>query len=323
MSRLEVKIMKTVEQQIILRSDQHYGKKVPPGPLGRVLGEIPKAVRQSVRMAFDGRSTLSGKRPGWLETASDIRFIDYSGDDETILHFELPLLGEAAPELYEQGELWPTKPSPKDTCFDLLADIVVDVAKNNPDSDKFDRPMLNRLTKFNGSINAAFREVAITGQRYTVSHPGILNREVIDTARTFSSNTPDSQQARVVGCLDMIRASTQSFALMLDDDEEVRGVLVNGDIVHFTALFKKRVMVLGKAVFRASGRLLRIDAEEIALAQDDDTFFSSVPKPTRQKLDVHQIVRDQQHKKGLAAIFGKWPGDETDEQIEQALQEMS
>lgn len=28
-------------------------------------------------------------------------------------------------------------------------------------------------------------------------------------------------------------------------------------------------------------------------------------------------------KKGIAAIFGKWPGDETDEQIEAALREIS
>lgn len=33
--------------------------------------------------------------------------------------------------------------------------------------------------------------------------------------------------------------------------------------------------------------------------------------------------QDQSHKNGIAAIIGKWPGDETDDQIHQALNELS
>ena len=32
---------------------------------------------------------------------------------------------------------------------------------------------------------------------------------------------------------------------------------------------------------------------------------------------------DQSHKQGIADIIGKWPGDETDEQVLQALEELS
>ncbi len=34
-------------------------------------------------------------------------------------------------------------------------------------------------------------------------------------------------------------------------------------------------------------------------------------------------AQNQSHKYGIAAIIGKWPGDETDEQIQQALNELS
>ena len=312
--------MKTIEQRVILRSDAHYGRKVPPGPLGQVLRELPLALRDSVRMAFGGRSTARGKRPTWLDAASDIRFVDYTGDDETVLHFEAPRFGDAAAELYEQQEIWPTKPDPADTGFDLLADIVSDVSGNNRDSDRFDRPMLSRLSRFDDAIQTTFQEIAITGHRYAAESPGILNQSVIETAKSLSSNTPEPQQSRVVGCLDMIRASTQTFALKLDDGEEIKGVLENGDIADSTDLFRKRVMVLGRAVFRASGRLLRIDADEMTSAPDEGAFFSAVPLPTRQRLGVLHVVREQQHKRGLAAVIGMWPGDETDEQIERALQ---
>lgn len=40
-------------------------------------------------------------------------------------------------------------------------------------------------------------------------------------------------------------------------------------------------------------------------------------------LDLHKVHQAQSHKKGMAAIYGKWPGDETDEEIERALKDLS
>lgn len=142
-------------------------------------------------------------------------------------------------------------------------------------------------------------------------------------ARTLYTNTPRPQRVRIVGKLDMLRASTQSFGLLLDDGQEIRGVLAEGDIRQITPHLEKRVLVLGKAVYRPSGRLLRVDAEEIALATEAGPFFSAIPKPVRQKFDLRDTLRDQQHKPGITAIVGKWPGDETDGEIEQALRELS
>src|SRR5258708_29202720 len=102
--------MDSVILSVILKSDRHFGQKVPAHPFGEVLRVLPGAVRQSVRMAFEGRSHAAGKRPRWLQAAADIRFLGHSGDDDTLLKFELPRLGDAAPVLYEQKELWPTRP---------------------------------------------------------------------------------------------------------------------------------------------------------------------------------------------------------------------
>ena len=38
---------------------------------------------------------------------------------------------------------------------------------------------------------------------------------------------------------------------------------------------------------------------------------------------VAEIVRRQQLKGGVSAVFGQWPGDETDEEIERGLKELS
>lgn len=122
--------------------------------------------------------------------------------------------------------------------------------------------------------------------------------------------------------LDMIRASTQSFAFILPSGEEVQGVLVKGNICDFQGLLAKPIVVFGKAVYRPSGRLLRIDADKIEAGSDSDQFFGRVPP----RIPAQPTVRNVPNtvgKEGVNAIFGKWPGTETDEQVTEALDRLS
>jgi hypothetical protein len=314
--------MGTTIQTVTLSSNAHFGRKVPPRAFGELLCAIPEAVRYSIRMAFESRSRAKGKRPAWLSAASDVRFLDHAGDDQTILHFEVPMLGDAAREIYRQREMWPTRPEPNDTGFDLLGDVLKDVAANNSDSDRFDLPLLRELEGFRNGLNGAFQKLEFTGARYPRSRPAVLTPEVIQAARQLSRDTPRPQQARLAGQLDMVRNSTNSFAIKLKDGQEVRGVLTGGDISRVAESFGQNVLVLGKAIFRPSGRLLRIDADEVIPAGERDQFFSAVPKPKRSQYDLREVLREQHHKKGVSAIFGKWPGNETDEDIATALKEL-
>ncbi len=308
---------------VSLRSALHYGHRAPPQPLGELLRLLPLAVQQSVCMAFTGQSSVRGRRPAWLRQATDIRLVEYAGSDMTVLKFEVPRLGDAAAELYRRREEWPSKPAVDDTGFDLLADVLCDVANEDSDSDRFDQPLLQRIVRFKRAMQSGFQEIAITGNRYGPDHPCLVNEAVVETARRLCSNTPSPQQARIVGNLDVIRASTRTFALKLDNGEEIRGLLATGDVEKLASLFRRRVMVLGKAVFRPSGRLLRIDADEVVPAAVNDRLFSVPPKPQHRALDVRNAAGQHRRKKGLSAVFGRWPGNETDEEIEQALRELS
>ena len=313
--------MTLTTQTITLSSNSHYGRKIPSQALGPALTAIPVVVRQSVSMAFRGRSGGRGPHPSWLKAASDLRFINHEGDDDTRLIFEVPTLGESAVELYRQQELWPTRPDPALTAIDLLGAVVADVSARNEDSDRFDGKLLSSLAKFGSVLNGEFRSMLIEPSRAGLS-AAVINPEVVTTAHQFHETTPLPQRVRITGILDMVRASTQSFGLRLDNDEDVRGVLTTGSVVDAASHLSGRVLVLGRAIYRASGRLLRIDADEISVATDESSFWSSIPKPRARRLDLRRVVREQSHKKGIEAILGQWPGDETDEQIEQALREI-
>ena len=314
--------MNTTIQTVTLRSEAHFGRKVPPKAFGDLLRNLPDAIRFSIRMAFESRSQAKGKRPSWLAAASDVRFLDHGGDDETVLHFEAPVLGEAAKNLYRQREMWPTRPQPTDTGFDLLGDVVADVAANNADSERFDRQLLQQVERFKNSLHGALQTIEFTGTRYSMKRPAVITPMVIEAASRLCHDTPEPRQTRVIGTMDMIRSSTNTFAIKLTDGQKVRGVLTEGKISQFTDLLDQEVLLLGKAIYRPSGKLLRIDADEVIRAEKQDQFFTTVPKPKRSRFDLREILREQQHKKGVAAIYGKWPGDETDEQIAAALKEL-
>jgi hypothetical protein len=241
--------------------------------------------------------------------------VDHGGRDESVLVFEAPTLGEAAPELYEPQESWPTRPDPDDTGFDLLGDVLSDVASDNEDSDRFDQALLGRLARFQHVLNGTFRDLSLRSRRYGDSSPARINPGVIATARRFQETTPPPQRVRVVGTLDMIRASTQSFALHLDDSQEVRGVLVSGAVVEVAPLLGKRVLALGRAIYRASGRLLRIDADAITSGEGEPSFWSRIPAPRTRRLNPSSLHVPQGPRSGLSTVIGRWPGDETDEEI--------
>jgi hypothetical protein len=131
------------------------------------------------------------------------------------------------------------------------------------------------------------------------------------------------QAVRITGTLEMIRASTRTFALKLVDGCEVSGVLCEGNIASLAELFAENVVVFGVAVYSESGGLLRIDAEGIRKSTEEDAFFRTIPPVQLPRFDLADVLSNQQHKRGLAAIMGKWPGTETGEEIERALREIS
>jgi hypothetical protein len=273
-------------------------------------------------MAFTGRSTTKGQLPAWLEAAADIRLVDFGGDQNTVVGFEAPAFGEAAEEFYRQPALWPANPPPEDTGFDVLGDVLMDVNSDAEESERFDTPLLRRLAHFRIGLECAFDGLQIVGHRFPQDSPATLSATTIAAARRLEIETPLPQRVRVVGRLDMIWQSRQGYVLTLDDGREVRGVLVQGDMSSITKLFKQRVVVHGRTVYRPSGQLLRLDAERIDPGPDEPGIWSHIPPAKASKLDMKRLMQMQTQETGAAALFGKWPGEETDEELLEMLKRM-
>ena len=276
-------------------------------------------------MALRNRSHGPGKQPNWVKQASDVRFIGHSGNGATHLQFELPSLEVAASTVYEQKELFASgRPDGSLTGLDLLMKVVADIDATRADSSTFDLHLLRQFSKLSRFFKRGpFTGVRISGSESNRDQRVSMTCNTVENSRNLYGRTPTPQRTRIVGQLDGIEASTQRFSLLLDSGDRVAGVYPVDISDKLQTLWRKRVLVLGTSVFRASGNLLRVEAETIDDGTNAASLFSTFPVASNGRLDPNRLRKSQGSRSGMAAIMNRWPGDESDEEIEAALELIS
>jgi hypothetical protein len=314
--------VKTVEHTITLHSPEPLGGRLPPVPFGKVLAQTGDLVALAVRMRLEGISRSKGRRPDWLNAASDIRYIGHSsnGNGATILAFDAPRIGEVVPDKLLQQDLFSNTPSAKDTPFDLIADAVSAVNAAQRDSNLFDNHLLKSLSRVGSSLSPAFDSAAIAGDRIPADGPIVANSRTFERAEELRTTTPRPHVVKVLGELDMIRYSTSAFGLRVKD-AEAPCVLVSGNIDDLARLGRREVLVQGRAVFRPSGGLLRIEVDHFEEGNGQPELWRQLPMARSGKLDSAKYRVPQGPRSGINAIFGTWPGDETEEEFIAAISE--
>ena len=311
--------MNYVEREIVVQGaeDENPGIAVAFG--GLLFRQIERTVQPCVRMALTGRSAQVGQPSRWLQAAWDVRATGFSRQGlNTIVHLALPKLGDAAPKAFEQRKLWEKSLDPDETALELMGKLVADVRDQVANSDTYDGPMLQRLTGWHGLLQSKVKTVLIPSG--SPSSPSILDDSVVADARLLNSRIPDPRQIRVVGRIDMVRHSTRSMGLRLDDQNEIRCAVVNEGITDLGAYLNKEVTILGKAIYRPSGSVLRLDVEQVLDTTVGREQFSTVSPSLEGTKKLERKI--QTPRTGISAVFGSWPGEESDEELLSALAEL-
>lgn len=311
-------------QEIVIETTENYGGRPPVELCGLVFRGFAPMLGYSVRMALEGASISVGAPPTWLRRATDVRITGFSEESgATVLNLEAPSLGEAAQELYAQNTLWETKPAPGETAVNVLARVLGDVGNANVESALYDRPLLGRVTRLQRLFGDRVTAIRLPVARGDRDLSTVVNEQVVESASRLSDRTPPPAHIRLTGKLDMIRHSTRSFGLLLEDGEEVRGVLEAQDQMdELKRLLGSNVLVVGRAVYRPSGKLLRIDAQGFEPGNGQPKLFAKVPPPREKQPNIVRTKVSEYHRRGIAAFFGTWPGDETDQDFERMLKEV-
>lgn len=310
-----------IEQEIVLQTDSAFGRDVPLALSSGLLRRLEATTKPCVRMAFEGTSSSVGATPAWLERAIDIRTLGFSvRDGRTVLHLKAPRLGDAAPKLFEQESLFPGVASSDDTALQIVGKIVREIRREDLASDLYDRSLLYKFSQWSTLLEHELKGVEFPESQHNNDSPAALDAAVASSARSLSDRTPAPRQVRIVGKLDMVRHSTRSFELLLSNGDPVRGVLIDGTSEALQRHFGKEITILGKAIYRPSGTLLRLDASEILASTEGRDAFSSVPLPFLAPMRTERKILTS--RSGISAFFGIWPGEETDAELMAALAEI-
>jgi len=285
--------------------------------LRELLDLLVDGCQQATRLRIEGRSTAPGNPPAWLERAAAFEVAKIR-PGEVVLRSRS--LAKAVPERFRQLDLF-EEIDPSRSCLDLFEDSVEDAVAGRADSDRYDQPLMATLEGFGRMFRHGVERMDLqNGRTLSVDPRGV------DAIRTLRKKTPEDRRVMVAGKLETIRHSDRAFSLVLESGESLRGIVATDQIgpADLAGLFGKQTLVSGYAKFRPSGALLRIEADRMHAASPSDAeVFSSAPTPLLIELDPRDLRKHQGPKSGLAAIIGQWPGDESDEEVQRALAELS
>ena len=316
--------MRTVERIFRLEGPKGLGARPHPGLVGDLMVQLPDTLRDAVRMGFLHSSRAEGRLSNALKAASEVRFVDVSSDsdDVTNVRFELPVFGDAAPELFAQGQLWDRGPKPEGSAFDLLGDALVDIGAGRVDSDHFDQALLGRIGHYGRLFKHGLTRIALNGDGGGMIAQ--VSPAVVESAHMLSRRTPTPRRVRVTGRLDLMGASQGILKLHLRPGEIVTALWAGPkNLEEFKDSFNRDVVVEGLGVLRPSGTLLRIEAEALLPATSQDEFFRQLPEGIIER-DYSQAVRLRAGEPSVyARILGSIPAEESDEEFAAAVEAMS
>ncbi len=159
-----------------------------------------------------------------------------------------------------------------------------------------------------------------------------LNQEAIQAALVFAAQMAREQifnisklgphrEVRVAGRLEAVKLNDHTFIMAVAESLcPINGFAKAVDPEILSRLLGQNVVVSGTAHFTNEGALLILEAAQIEIAKERDLMiWGEVPRPFRRPFNMSDFKAER----GLSAIVGKWPGNETDEEMLQALEELS
>ncbi len=306
--------------ELRLTGQAAQGARLEAGLLRDLLNVLVTGAQGALRLRVEGRSRATGPDPAWLAAAARVDVVGLS-EGSTTIALESPAICDAAPQRFAQGELFHDFDR-SSSAIHLFVESLREAMRARADSELYDQTLLRTFASLSSVFEAGLAAVEIRNCREAAATAVTADR--LAGVTRLIRDTPPSQRVRLAGQLDTIRHSDRMFVLVLDDGTTIKGVAEAAAPRQLADQFGKPVVITGLAVFRPSGRVLRVEADSVEPAGNQElTVWSRQPRPSFGRLEERSLIQPQGPRSGLNALIGQWPGDETDEQFLAAVAELS
>lgn len=306
--------VKTVKYQLQIKGLAALDGTIRARTLLHLLQGLMECAERGLRLAIEGVSVKTGRPPTWLEKAVDVTVAGLK-KGSTVLDIEAPTLGAAIGAELQQQDFWIQPPSPDDTALTLFSRSVCDATAENLESDYYDGGVLKALLDLRPFFKEA-KSLELIAKGRPQEHVKLTARE-IEKAERLKIRTPDPRAFLVSGHLDAIQHSRKRFQLVLPNGQVIPGRIDEEFISaeNLRQFWGKEVTIKGTVHFKPSGRIQLLDAQLIKAKEPGEEVYAEMPAVQTEAQFVASTFQAGDRKDWLKDVWGKWPGDETIEDL--------
>ena len=190
---------------------------------------------------------------------------------------------------------------------------------DDEDKDNLDKPLLKTLLKFKKNfINKD--ETIYFSNRSSIPEIEIRKKDV-NKIEDLEENIPEPKKIIINGQLDEMKISKNKLGLLTADG--VVNIFANDKSIvkGIVSFMGKDVTISGMAHFKPSGKLSYIEIHDYYEPGVKDKIFSKKPSSLDIQQQIQLQLKNGKQRNPLSSITGKWPGDESLDELLNMLDE--
>ncbi len=224
--------------------------------LQALLSVLIEGSKGALRLRTEGRSMVRGAPPQWIKAATtfSMAFKDKQ------LQIGSPTLYESVPELFhETGKI--EELLPENTAIDYFRESLAAILNDELDDYLYDKALLDLLQGFRN----IFYQGADSIHFFTDGSE--INLETTKYFKDLADKIPPPRRVKMAGRLDDIRSNDRTFKLITTPNNVIiKGITQPMTQKEVQALLGEEVLISGIAFYTTTGKILRIETDQISLA---------------------------------------------------------
>ena len=189
------------------------------------------------------------------------------------------------------------------------------------DKNLIDEPLIDELIKFKKFFQTDTEKVLLTN-RSTVPEVEFSRKE-IDKIENLYKTIPQPQKTTVAGIVDEMKFSREQVILTTTDNKKIVVIVAKEQFQNLKEFFGQQVAIIGMAHFKPGGQLSYVKMEKFAEADERlMKMFSKKPQKMTMQQQIALQLREGKKPNPIDDIIGKWPGDESLEDLLKMLKEL-
>lgn len=189
---------------------------------------------------------------------------------------------------------------------------------DNEDNYDIDEPLIDDLVKFKNFFHTETERILFSN-RNTVPEIEFSTKE-LDRIENLFKKIPPPQKTVVAGVVDEMKFTREQVILTTADHKKIIVVVAKESFNELKEFFGQEIAITGMAHFKPGGQISYVKMEKFN--QTDERLmkiFSKKPQKMSVQQQIALQIREGKKTNPLPDIIGKWPGEETADELLEML----